>query len=69
LLGTAQQVGNLPWALRSIAKRKEKRTVYRLAAAIQVVYPCLILLLGGIVGFTVMALFLPLVKLIEGLAR
>jgi type II secretory pathway component PulF len=69
LLGTAQQVGNLPWALRSIAKRNEKRTVYRMAAAIQLIYPCLILLLGGIVGFTVMALFLPLVKLIEGLAR
>jgi type IV pilus assembly protein PilC len=69
LLGTAEQVGNVPWVLRTIAKRNQQRTVYRVAAALQVLYPCVILLLGAVVGFTVIALFLPLVKLINGLAR
>ena len=46
LLKTAEQAGNLPWALRAIATRQEQRTVYRLAAAVQVLYPLLIVLPG-----------------------
>jgi type II secretory pathway component PulF len=68
LLKTAEQVGNLPWALRAIATRNERRGVYRLSAAIQVLYPCVILLLGALVGFFVVALFVPLVRIISILA-
>jgi type IV pilus assembly protein PilC len=68
LLKTAEVVGNLPWALRSIAGRKDKRVVYRLAAAVQVLYPLVIVLLGLLVAYFVVSLFVPLVKLIEGLA-
>jgi type IV pilus assembly protein PilC len=68
LLKSAEAAGNLPWALRTVAARQEKRTVYRLAAAVQVLYPLLILLLGGMVAFFVVSLFVPLVKLVEGLA-
>jgi type II secretory pathway component PulF len=68
LLRTAEQVGNLPWALREIAKRREKRIVYRLALGLQVVYPVVILLLGALVGLVVVSLFLPLVQLIKNLA-
>jgi type II secretory pathway component PulF len=67
LLKTAEQVGNLPWALRTIAARNERRGVYRLSAAIQVLYPCVILLLGALVAFFVVALFFPIVRLINGL--
>jgi type II secretory pathway component PulF len=69
LLKTAERAGNLPWTFRQIAMRREKRAVYRLASALQVVYPIVILLLGSFVGFFVISLFIPLVKLIEGLAK
>lgn len=46
LLKTAEQAGNLPWALRTVAARQEKRAVYRLAAALQVLYPILIVCLS-----------------------
>jgi type II secretory pathway component PulF len=68
LLQTAERAGNLPWALRSVARRLEKRAVYRLAAAVQVLYPVLIVLLGSLVAFVMVSLFVPLVKLIEGLS-
>jgi type IV pilus assembly protein PilC len=69
LLKTAEQAGNLPWTFRQIAARREKRAVYLLASALQVLYPIVILLLGSFVGFFVISLFIPLVKLIEGLSR
>lgn len=68
LLKSAEAAGNLPWALRTVAARKERRAVYRLAAAVQVIYPFLILILGCVVAFFVVALFIPLIKLIEGLS-
>ena len=68
LLQTAERAGNLPWALRTVAARQEKRVVYWLAAAVQVLYPIVILLLGGLVGFFVIAMFIPVVKLVEGLS-
>jgi type II secretory pathway component PulF len=68
LLKTAEKVGNLPWALRAIAKRREKRAVYRLATMLQVLYPLAILVLGAFVGFYVVSLFMPIVKLIQGLS-
>jgi type II secretory pathway component PulF len=68
LLKTAERAGNLPWALRAIAARNERRAVYRLSAAVQVLYPLIILVLGAFVAFFVVALFIPLVKLIEGLS-
>jgi type IV pilus assembly protein PilC len=68
LLKSAGEVQNLPWALRTIAQRKEKQLVYRWAAAVQVAYPCIVLLVGLGVGLFAAAMFLPLVKLIEGLA-
>src|SRR5262249_32042909 len=69
LLKTAEQAGNLPWTFRQIAQRREKRAVYLLASALQVLYPLVILLLGSFVGIFVIALFTPLVKLVEGLSR
>ena len=68
LLYTSERAGNLPWALRQMALRREKRAVYRLATALQIVYPAAILLLGAFVGFYVISLFLPLVALTEGLS-
>jgi protein transport protein HofC len=68
LLNTAERVGNLPLALRTIAERKERRTMYRLAAAVQILYPCIIVMLAATIGFYAIALFVPIVHLIQGLA-
>jgi type II secretory pathway component PulF len=68
LVNTAEKVGNLPWALREIATRREKQLVYRFANRLQVLYPLIILLLGLFVGFYAISLFVPLVKLIGGLS-
>ncbi len=68
LLKTAEQVGNLPWALRQIALRREKLAVYWLASRLQVVYPVTILMLGLFVGFYAISLFMPIVQLIRGLS-
>jgi type II secretory pathway component PulF len=67
LLNSAERAGNLPWALRQIALRREKRAVYRLVAAVQVLFPIAILVFGGFVAFVVVSLFIPLVKLISAL--
>jgi type II secretory pathway component PulF len=67
LLNSAERAGNLPWALRQIALRREKRAVYRLVAAVQVLFPIAILVFGGFVAFFVVSLFIPLVKLIAAL--
>jgi type IV pilus assembly protein PilC len=69
LLKTAERAGNLPWTFRQIATRRDKRAVYRLATALQIGYPILIILLGSIVGFFVISLFVPLVRLINGLSQ
>lgn len=69
LLKSAQEAANLPWALRAIAQRRERRDVYRLATAVQFLYPLAIVGIGAFVAFYVVSLFIPLVRLIEGLSR
>jgi general secretion pathway protein F len=68
LLETAERVGNLPWALRRIAERRDKRAAYRLMAVLQFVYPIAILMIGMMVAFYAVSLFIPIVKLIYGLS-
>jgi type II secretory pathway component PulF len=68
LLKAAERAGNLPWALRQIALRREKRAVYRLVTAVQVLFPIAILVFGLFVAFFVVSLFIPTVKLVDGLA-
>jgi type II secretory pathway component PulF len=68
LVETAMKVGNLPWALRQIAARKESQMATRMTVASRVAYPLIVLGIGLVVAFIVIALFLPLVGLVEGLS-
>jgi type II secretory pathway component PulF len=68
LVETAQAVGNIPWALRQIAQRRESQLAARLTFVGHVTHPLLILVISGFVGLMCIALFLPLVKLIEGIS-
>jgi len=67
LLETAQNVGNLPWVLRALANQKMRTMVFRWTAIEQIAFPCAVLLIGLVVMWICVALFLPLVELINGL--
>jgi type II secretory pathway component PulF len=64
LLDTAEQVGNVPWALRQIVHRRELIASMRMNLFGNLFFPLVIFALSSIVGFVVIALFVPLVKLI-----
>lgn len=68
MLDTAQQAGNLPWALRTIAKQKTRSMIFRWAAFEQIAFPLTILFVGLVVGLICVGLFIPLVDLTSNLA-
>lgn len=68
LIRSAQQVGNLPWSLRMIADAADRRLYYRLQAAAQVLLPVALAMLGLVVAFMALSLYVPLTQLIWSLA-
>ncbi len=67
VLEAAERAGNLAWALDEMADSSIRRWVYRLRLLTNVLFPLLIVLIGAVVGFLVVSLFVPLVALIQGL--
>ena len=67
LLQAAQRVGNLPWALEELADSMERRLRYRLFCCFEFLRPILLFVLAGAIGFVVVALFMPIMKLINDL--
>ena len=67
MLETAQQAGNLPWVLRLLADQKSRRMLFRWTAFEKIVFPLQVILLGAVVMFICVALFVPLVELINGM--
>jgi type II secretory pathway component PulF len=67
LVTSAQRVGNLPWALREVADGIERRLALRLHRWLEIVVPILVLIIGGLVMFTVVGLFIPMLSLVERL--
>lgn len=68
LLESAEQTGNLPWALNAVADAIERRWSYRVCAIVQFVGPLIIIMLGLLVAFFAFSFFLPLVKLLNDLS-
>ncbi len=68
LVRSASQVGNLPWALRELAALRERRFQYRVRVIFEYLQPVPTLMLGVIVFFVVVPLFLPMVKLLNDLS-
>ena len=68
LIESAQRAGNLPWALHTLADSLDRRLLFRFSAALELLRPVTILCLGAIVGFVAIAMFLPLVKLLNDLS-
>ncbi|QDU91105.1 Putative type II secretion system protein F [Pirellulimonas nuda] len=67
LLDATQRAGNLPWGLRMIAQRRETASSFRSDLIQQIGLPLVIIAIGMFMAFYACALFVPLVKLIEGL--
>ena len=68
MLQAAQRASNLPWALAEMADGVRRRLSYRVLAAIQLLLPPIVILMGLVVMFIVVALFSPLIALIQRLA-
>jgi type II secretory pathway component PulF len=68
ILQAAQRVGNLPWALKEMADSVRRRLGYRIQAVVQMLFPPVVVLMGLVVMFIVVALFLPVIALIMKLA-
>jgi type II secretory pathway component PulF len=69
VLGAAQRVGNLPWALAEMADSSRRRLGYRLHGLTHLLFPAVVLSFGLLVLFVVVGFFMPLVLLIEKLGR
>jgi len=68
VLQSASRVGNLPWTLKEVSTSIERRLSYRLMAWAQWIEPAVVLVIGGMVMFIMVALFMPLVKLLNDLS-
>ena len=68
ILQAAQRAGNLPWAMQEMADSARRRFFYKLQALVQTAFPFALIGLGLVVMYIVVALFWPLVTLIERVA-
>jgi type IV pilus assembly protein PilC len=68
VLVAAERVGNLPWALRSVADNTERRSEFRSRVVIELLQPMAIALVGIVIGGFVFAMFLPLIKIVRELS-
>jgi len=67
ILQAAQRVGNLPWAMREMADSNRRRLAYRMYALVQLLFPPVVLSFALVELFFVVALFWPIITLIESL--
>lgn len=67
LCGSAERMGNLPYVLRTLADTIEQRRARKLRYLVEIIKPALISLLGIFVGLFVIAIFMPLIKLLRDL--
>lgn len=68
MIGVGEESGSLDYMLQKIADFYEAEVETTLASLTAALEPVLIVFLGFVVGFIVIAMFLPLIKVIEGLS-
>ncbi|MDZ7617267.1 MAG: type II secretion system F family protein [Patescibacteria group bacterium] len=67
LLRSAAAAGNLPWAMRALADSSRRLFIYRTNVLLQIAFPIAIFALACVVGFVVIGLFMPLIRLVVAL--
>ena len=68
LLEASGRAGNESWAVDQIARHKTARANGRVDRIIEIAGPIMVILLGLVVGFVCVAMFLPLVSLVANLS-
>ena len=68
VIESASRAGNLPWALETLAENLERRWTYRFNLVGAVLHPALVLIVSIPIGFFAIAMFMPLVKLLNDLS-
>ncbi len=68
LLKTAENVGNLEWALGEMSDSVLRRFSFRARATLNVAFPFVLLACGFVVFIFVVGMFLPLISIIQGLS-
>ena len=66
-LAAAQRVNNLPWVMRTIADSMDRTGRHRLLSVIEYVKPIAVIGVGIMVGYFVIGMFMPIVRLVEEL--
>jgi type II secretory pathway component PulF len=69
LVRSAGRVRNLPWALVELGDHLAGRAVRLVRRLSLVLSPLLVVLVGAVVGFIALAMFLPLIQLLTGLTE
>ncbi|HEU5397609.1 MAG TPA: type II secretion system F family protein [Verrucomicrobiae bacterium] len=67
LVRLGEETGNVPEALNNIADTYENEMTISLRVMLQLVEPLLILVMGGVVAFLLLSIFLPLFRLISSI--
>ena len=68
VLESAERTGNLPWVLNMLATNIERHSAFRLAAIMEFVRPAILLGMSFFIGFIAIAMFMPLIKLLNDLS-
>jgi type IV pilus assembly protein PilC len=69
MVDVGEETGELDTMLYKVADTYDEEVAVLTEGLTKLMEPLLIIFLGGAVGFIVIALFIPLVKLIEGLSK
>jgi type IV pilus assembly protein PilC len=69
MIEVGEETGDLDTMLYKIADFYDEEVDTAVKSLISLLEPIMIVVLGGIIGFIVIALFLPLIKLLEGLSK
>ncbi len=62
-IASGEEIGNLPHIFQCLADELERETAWRVTRAVAVIEPTIFLLMGLVVGFIVLATFLPFYSL------
>jgi len=68
LVHAAQRAQNLPWALMELGDHLAQRTVRLTQRITLAIFPVAVVVMGLVVGFIAIAMFFPLVQILQGLA-
>lgn len=68
VIESANRAGNLPWVLETLAENLERRWTYRFNLIGAVLHPVMILIVSIPIGYFAIAMFMPLINLLNDLS-